>query len=196
MTPQLTSAYKVKLALQQPDEDWTAQLNIQRYILEMNEIDIDKLYIGAMVRDWTPYKHKTEAGYPDQIEYIPIQVWPMAKTANYIIERINAMAEAEPCSQKERWQDDPTYALMKVGGSRAVKTENSLIAIQKYAEEKKLGAFVKEDEGMVVFMMVSKEHYIEIREAPARRCEGYCSVNKWCEWYQSRYMSAEDGPFK
>ena len=37
---------------------------------------------------------------------------------------------------------------------------------------------------------------IDTREAPNRRCEFYCNVAEFCDYYKSKYMDAVDLPFK
>ncbi len=192
----LTSAYKIKKALEGDFDDWEQQLNIQAYLLRQNGMDVPSLHIGALCRDWSPYKHKTEPGYPDQIEYIEIPLWPADEQLSFIESRIDAHLEAKPCSQQERWQNDPTYALMKRGGSRALKVENTRHKIEEYASHKQLGSWGQNKSFDVVFTMTSDDHYIEAREDKNRRCEGYCNVTQWCDYYQSHYMKAEDLPFK
>lgn len=177
----LTSAYKVKKALQEPDEDWTAQLNVQKVLMEMAGHEVKELRIGAMVRDWTKAKYMSEEGYPDQIEYIEIPIWDEAVTRSWIHSRITAHEVPQPCSQRERWQDNPTYAITKKGGSRPAKVEKSRPAAIEYIDHKGW----------------SLDNYEIIeRTGPNRRCEFYCNVNEFCDFYRETYLDASELPFK
>jgi len=177
----LISAYKIKLALQQPDEDWTAQLNVQAYLLARNDISVNDLYIGAMCRDWSKFSKQQESGYPDQIEYIKLPKWTFEQQEDYIKSRIEAMLEAKPCTPKERWQADPTFAIVKPGSQRAAKVEKTKDAALEYMRHKNWSL---------------EDYSIETRAAPNKRCESYCNVNTFCEYYCSEYMASEDLPFR
>ena len=177
----LTSAYKVKKALQSPDEDWTAQLNVQKVLMEIAGHDVTELRIGAMVRDWTKAKFMSEEGYPDQIEYIEIPIWPKEQAISWIEDRIAAHEAPQPCSQQERWQDDPTYAITKKGGSRPAKVEKSRSAAMEYMDNKGWSL---------------DDYEIIQRTGPNRRCEFYCNVNEFCDFYSETYLSTNEMPFK
>lgn len=186
----LTSAYKVKKALAGGDHDWEAQLNVQRHLMLLRGYRVDSLHIGAMVRDWSAWSWKTEEGYPDQIEYIEIPMWPDEKTVQYIKNRIVAMENPELCTREERWQPEPDYAVIKKGGSRPAKVESTFDAAATYAANKGWGGLDADGK------FLSTDYEIIEREGPNRRCEGYCSVAPFCEFYKANYMAAEDLPFK
>ena len=191
----LTGSYKIKKAISEHDyEDWEQQLNIQAWLAKINGFEVSELYIGAMCRDWSAQKFKDEEGYPDQIEYIQIPLWTFEEQEQFIAQRIAAMISPQPCSQQERWQPESKFALMKVGGSRAAKVGYEF-DVQLYAVEKGFGVMNREDDGTVSFMMTSSQHFIEEREGPNRRCEGYCNVNTWCKYYQDNYATDGDVPF-
>lgn len=197
----LTGAYKVKKALAGEGlEDWEAQLNIQAYLMTENGYEIEKLCILAMVRDWSkskanPESYLYEEGYPDQIEVIDIPLWSRDKQLEYIESRIHALAHPEPCTRAERWQDDPKYALVKKGASRALKVESSQAELFNWALQKG-HARIEMDADGIPLRIYNSNVEVETREAPPRRCLDYCSVNKFCEWYKSQYASAEEIPFK
>jgi len=156
-----------------------------------NGIKVNTLHIGAMCRDWSKQKFQSEDGYPDQIEYIEIPLWNIDKQLAFIESRIEDMALCMPCSQAERWQDDTKYAVWKKGGKRALKVEKEHNLAFDYCEDK--GWMIMADDGV---LEIDDDHYIETRVMPNRRCMHYCSVNKWCEYYNDQYMTAEEIPFK
>ncbi len=177
----LTAAYKIQKALKEDDADWTAQLNIQAYLLQRNGIAVNDLYIGALCRDWRKFDYLTKEGYPDQIEYIKIPKWSFSDQHQYIVGRIEAMQEAAPCTREERWQDPPTFAVMKKGGQRAAKVTDSEADAMKFLTDKGWSL---------------DDYEIETRTSANRRCEFYCNVNQWCDFYKANYMAAEDLPVK
>lgn len=177
----LTAAYKIQKALEVTDKDWEAQLNIQAYLLQRNGIEVNDLYIGALCRDWRKFDYLTKAGYPDQIEYIQIPKWSLSEQHDYICSRIAAMLEAKPCTPEERWQDPPTFAVMKKGGVRAAKVENTEAEAMQFLVDKGWSL---------------DDYEIQERTTPNRRCEFYCNVCQWCDFYKENYMAAEDLPLK
>lgn len=191
----LTAAYKVKKAMWGDHQDWSEQLNIQAYLMEQNGHPVEKLFIGAMCRDWSKQKWMTEEGYPDQIEYIEIPIWSERQQLAFIEQRIQAMLNPEPCTRQERWQDPDTFAVMKHGVTRALKVEKSKDAAFQYCCDKRWIVIDLDDDSRESISL-DDDHYIDTREAPNKRCEFYCNVAEFCDYYKAKYMVAEDLPFK
>jgi hypothetical protein len=78
--------------------------------------------------------------------------------------------EIEPCSQTERWQDQDKWAVMKHGRKSAIRLLYGYTDAQNYIANE-----VKKD---------IDKHYIEKRPGLPKRCIDYCSVNKFCPWFQ------------
>ena len=194
----LTGAYKVKKAIQEHDyEDWEQQLNIQAYLMQVNGYEVQKLFIGAMCRDWSKYDFEHEKGYPDQIEYIELPLWTMEEQESFIEQRIAAMSACKPCTRAERWQDLPTYALMKEGGKRALKVEKTREAMWEYAINKDPSIALWRLDGELWDAEGGDTGFRIIERIPKnRRCEGYCNVAKFCDYYKATYLSTEEMPFK
>jgi len=75
------------------------------------------------------------------------------------------------CNQRDRWQDDDIYAIMKKGNKRAIKLCTS---------EKQAKAFCKTN--------INKDKLtIELRKSVPRRCENYCSVSHYCHYYRDMH---------
>lgn len=180
----LTGVYKIKKALEGDVEEWEQQLNIQAYLMTEAGHEVKELRIGAMARDWSKRDSLKEENYPSQIEYIKLKLWTRDEQIEFIEKRIDAMelrdavsGAPEPCTSAERWQNPPSYALMKEGGKRAVRVLYDAQEAEEMLKEKGDG------------------HYMVTREAPNTRCEGYCQVNKFCKFYQDTY-AIDDNPFK
>lgn len=198
----LTGAYKVKKAMQGEGlEDWENQLNIQAYLMQQNGYRIEKVQIMAMVRDWSrskwnPSSFEHEEGYPDQIEIIDIDLWPIRKQKEYIEGCLMDLERPQPCTSEERWQQPPKYALKKNGAGRALKVESTMQAIEQYAVDKGHASLAREFGQKDVKLQLKPGLVIETRESPNRRCLDYCSVNKFCDFYRKTYASKEELPFK
>lgn len=81
------------------------------------------------------------------------------------------------CSKTERWEDEPSFAIMKDGNKRATKVfedhDNALEFIRQSSDKDKLSV-------------------IE-RGAEPRRCAGnWCRVAEWCSQNQKRLEEQEN----
>ena len=157
-------------------KEWEEQLNCYSYLYEQTGFDVKKLQIIAIFRDWSARKAQFEKNYPRQVEVIPIRKWSVDRCENFIKERLFRMEMAlripddaiKECSQKDRWQDDTVYAIMKEGNKRAVK----LCTSKEQAES---------------FMSTNTDRdklYLEVRHGEPKRCESYCAVNHFCHFYR------------
>jgi hypothetical protein len=146
------------------DESWTKQLNILRMLAKANNIEIDKLEIIAIFRDWQRAVAKRDQDYPQTIvKIISVPVWSDDEAMAYIRERIALHQKADAgesveCTDQERWMAQTTYALMKEGGKRASKV-----------------ALTKEELGEP-----AKGYEIVERKGGYRRCEEFCAVSQFC----------------
>lgn len=146
------------------DESWTKQLNVLRMLAKANHIQVDKLEIVAIFRDWQRAVAKRDQNYPQSIvKIIPVPVWSDEETLAYIRERIALHQKAQAgeqveCTDQERWAAQTTYALMKEGGKRASKV-----------------ALTREELGEP-----AKGYEIVERKGGYRRCEEFCAVSQFC----------------
>lgn len=162
--------------------EWEQQLNIYAWMVhKIKGLDVNKLHICAILRDWSTRKAQTESDYPPaQIQMVEIPLWSYKKTEQYVLERIDLHKESKVkadwqeelplCTEEERWMRNTTYAVKKEGRKTAVRVLESEEDANKFIEE-------SEDK---------KKLSIEIRKGEPVRCTGnYCGVNQWCSQYQS-----------
>jgi len=159
--------------------EWEQQLNLYSYLYQSAGFDVDKLQIIAIFRDWSASKANHEKNYPKQIEIIPIRKWSIDQCEHFIKKRLFKLELAlklpddvvKECNQRDRWQDDDIYAIMKKGNKRAIKLCTS---------EKQAKAFCKTN--------INKDKLtIELRKSVPRRCENYCSVSHYCHYYRDMH---------
>jgi len=165
-----TSKYAVKEGVRQ---EWQRQLNIYKYIVENSTgsfeapVVIDRLELVAPIRDAT--------FLDDKIAVLPVKKFKPEKVREYIEKRVafhvlcedKLVAEVPECTPEERWQDPPKYAVCSKAGGKSLKNLNSRAEAEAHVKEKgKEGVWV-----------------IELRHQKNRRCEGYCSVRKFCWWW-------------
>lgn len=183
----VTSVWAIKDAIENGKEEWDAQLNIQRYLMEKNGIEVKRLYIIAICRDWNKSGFMRDPkAYPPRVAKLELPVWSMEKTEGYIWSRLNAhFGKYVPeCTPKECWEKPTKYALMKKGRQSALRLLDSEKQIMEYAQEKglvQLEAFGPDGE---MTDALAKDHYIDVRQGARNRCADYCDVADFCDQYQ------------
>jgi hypothetical protein len=177
-------------------EEWHQQLNLYAYLLKRRGLEIASINIIAVFMDWSAQRAMRErlagnGGYPpDPVMEYTLELWPYEKSEHFIIERINAMKDAENlddaslplCTSEERWMRTETggeaaYALMlKPDARRATKicqTLDEAVATAKITKG-----------------IVAGQSYIEVRYPVAKRCESFCAINEYCNQYE-KYMASK-----
>lgn len=166
------SDYKVTTVYKLQDIDkWTQQLNILRWLAYKNDAVVRELEIIAILRDWKKGEAERKESYPQTpIVRVPIPVWSLGETEEFILERVTLHQYAErggtvQCTDEDRWYTGTSYALMKDGGKRAVKVQD-----EPFAPE-----------------AVGEGYHVEERPGEYRRCASYCEVRDFCaQWAKDR----------
>jgi hypothetical protein len=172
----VTSAWSIVFG----NPDWEKQLNIYNFMLhKMYGWSCDKLRIVALLRDWTKSKVDPDGKYPaENVQVIEIDnIWETGRAEEYITERVKIHTDNESvadddlpeCSKEELWQKPTTYAIKKTGRKSAVKTEESMDELQKYAKFKNID-------------LNSKVYSVETRPGKCGRCD-YCDASPFCSQY-------------
>ena len=154
--------------------DREQQLNMLAWIARENGIDIKKLEVVAIYRDWSKGKAREGGNYPQtQVQTIPVELWKPSRTEAFIAERIRlheaAKVELPECTDEERWAADYTYAVMKQGNKRAVRV---------LATEKEANDYIVAN-GLMGCYVVPRQ------EDPVKRCRDYCSAAPFCSQFQA-----------
>jgi len=156
---------KVWESVFEPDHyKWTAQMNINRYILKQNKINTTKMIVWARYKDWMPSKAKNPDGYPGHHhEQVLIHAWNDDKTLAYIRERLadHLSEKPEPCAPWYTGEKPTLYAIMREGRKSALK----------------LCAYETEARGR---MGEYGGTYIETRPGGKFMCDGYCDCRHIC----------------
>jgi hypothetical protein len=170
----VTGVYKV---MRSDYTDWERQLNVLRYLAVQNGYPVDKLRIIAILRDWKQSESKRKEGYPEvPIATVEIPVWSDERVLAYIKERIALHQKADAgeevlCTDEERWYEGTKWALMKVGGKRAIRVYEDKDDIQQPIAD---GLFIEE------------------RKGTYRRCAEYCEAAPFCKQYQLDGAQVQD----
>ena len=181
-----TKAYKI---MKNDYLDWEQQQNIYARLLTLEGKKVEKITINAFILDWK--EHETfKKGYPKaSIVIIPLPLWTTEEQDNFIKTRIDKFIDAEntptkrlhikhPCTDREMWRDVKDWAILKEGGSRAVKC---------FASDDEEGAREHFDTGFK-----GKPAYSLVRRyTPRTRCLKWCDVAHLCQ--QNKDLHKEEG---
>jgi hypothetical protein len=174
--------YKKIKAWKYIKQDWEhfeCQLNIYAYFIEKMGFNVKRIVVNAYIKDWSRWKAIKSRDYPQKrVRTIEIKKWPRDKTETYIKERLAAhLADTnKECTNEEKWQDEPTYALKKHGKDKAIKVEATLSDLHQYMLNKGI--------------TLDDKHYIETRPGEPLRCLEWCAVSKFCPYYQQANQEA------
>lgn len=161
-----TSVWAVKEGAK---EEWTQQLNCYRWLAAQYGVQIDRLQIIALLRDWSKPEAKRNPEYPQAgVVVIEIELWPFPKTEAFLRERIamhESAKDALPeCSSDDVWERPAKWAVKKKGAVRATKL---------YDNQKDAELHATRTLGMEV----------EFRPGERPRCTSYCIVAPFCEQF-------------
>jgi hypothetical protein len=161
----VTSVWSVKDGAK---DEWVKQVNLQ-YLLAPDAIQaqITKLQIVAILRDWRKNERLRFDDYPaEQVVVVPIPLWPTAKTAAYLEERVRIHQQAQAgtlpdCTPEERWERSTIFAVHKKGNKGATR----LYEVRALAEQ-----HVASQPGLE----------LKIRPGESPRCAQYCNALPFC----------------
>lgn len=150
--------------------EWEQQTNIYRLMAAESGVEIDEINIVAIFRDWSKMEVTRNEDYPKhQVNVFRVPIWDQMKTEAFISERIAlhkaAMADLPLCTEEDKWQRDPKWAVMKGENKRATKV---------YSTEEEALAHAEGDPKLKVVY----------RPSEPIRCNHYCPVNSFCDQYK------------
>lgn len=174
----VTSVWSVQMG---DHEDWETQLNCYVWLLRKAGFEVTQAQINAILRDWRKGETRKYNDYP-KIPFVsvPIKLWSFEDQQKYVEHRVNIYKETRDletakipiCQPEERWQKESVYAVYKNNNKTASKLESS---------EQKAIDWIQNNQ-------VAKAQYrIEKREGIDLKCTEYCSVNKFCSYYKTKY---------
>ena len=166
----LTSWKAQKIAAGE-EKDFERQLNIYSWLLHKNGQRTNKLFVDALVRDWTESMVERYEHYPDTpgIAY-EIPLWSLEEQDEYVERMVTLhFGEEMPlCSDEDRWMKPAKWALRKDGkrNRRVLDTEEEAkAALSKFKDAKDY-------------------EIVAIPGEPIRCVKNYCGVAEWCHQYK------------
>lgn len=158
--------------------EWEWQLNCYGALVRrVKGVRVSGLSIIAFVRDWNRWDAQTRERYPPApIIEIDIPMWTDEVQDAYLAARVAAHQDAEfkrltgdelpLCSPAEQWAKPASFAVMKVGGKKAIKVFSS----QKQADE---------------YLSAGQE--VVVRPGEMTRCVGgWCGISEHCSQYNNQ----------
>lgn len=173
-------------------DKWKKQLQMGAYLAYKKDGKWRKKgRIIALIKDWNRLESQTKIDYPKYPCQVvkfnlgtPQQVEKMILKLFDNVIKLEQMADDELplCTADERYNKGTTWAVKKKNNKRASKVHNNEEEAKKHLEN-----LEKDYLG---------QYEIEKREGENTRCEFYCSVNRFCDFwkkhYVENYMEGED----
>jgi hypothetical protein len=167
-------------------EDWRMQGLIYAWLLAKNNFKVKHVRFIAILKDQSKSKAKYDSKHPQSPVHVyefPITIAELNEAETYINNRLPEYLkyldkpddEIPPCTDKERWASETTYAVKKTGRKTAVRVLPGRAEADGMAAE--LGA----------------GHYVETRPGASRKCAGYCICRDFCNFYNSFVKNQPDG---
>lgn len=155
-------------------EEWEQALNIYAYMISKKFNAYPKrLFNQLILRDWSRKDAQFKPGYP-KVPFVSLEqkLWEPEITEQFIVERVQlheaasktADEELPECTEDDRWQRRPVWAVHRQGMKRAVKL---------FDEESEAEQMVKGKPAL----------HVMYRPGEAIRCESYCQVKRFCSQY-------------
>ncbi len=176
-------------------KDWTAQLNIYRWLFKENypDMPVEQLRIHAILRDWSFREAKKSAEIggdypPTQIFTIGIPVWDIEDTIKFMSDRINQVEEARtavnatelfaktPCSIEDRWAKPDGWAVFSPSKNR---TQKLFISSEDMTLE-----MCEKEARLKAVNMIAPGYKAVMRRGESVRCENFCLVKSFCAQYR------------
>lgn len=175
----ITSVWTVKDG---PKPEWTQQLNLYRYLCEVNGISISALRVTAILRDWNKMEAARNPNLPQAgVCVFDLPVWGREQTYDFLRERITAHQEARrflpECTPEETWARPDAWAVMKEGRKSAVRVLDGEETARLWALE---NGYSQRDRNLL-----RKDISIVHRPGRRIRCEEYCSAAPFCDQFKA-----------
>ena len=164
-------------------EKWKKQLQMGAYLAYKKDGKWRKKgRIIALIKDWNRLESQTKSGYPKFACQVvkfnlgtPEQVEKMILKLFDNVIKLEQMTDDELplCTADERYNKGTTWAVKKKKNKRASKVHCSEEEAKKHLEN-----LEKDYPG---------QYEIEKREGENTRCEFYCSVNRFCDFWRKHY---------
>ena len=163
-------------------KEWEEQLNCYAYFYRRAGYFVNKLGIVAILKDWNK-RSSTSPKYPNAPAcLIKIPLWSMDKQKQFIKDKMKLHLaylhmeddDIPECSPMARWRQKDVWAVVKNDAKKATKLFDNEMDAMQYG-------FARSDKS-------DKDVYnVQFRKAVDRKCQEYCKVNSFCNYYKDNY---------
>jgi hypothetical protein len=165
-------------------EDWKKQGMIYAWLLERNNLLIERCRFLALLKDHSKTEARRKSDYPQVPIYLyefDVTMGDILSIDNFISEKVMGYVhtigvaddDIPPCTPEERWEKPAKYAVRKEGRKSAVRVLDS------------------KDEAEQMAASLGKGHSVETRPGESVRCMGYCSCREFCNFYRDNAEQPE-----
>lgn len=157
--------------------EWVQQLNTYAYLLRRQGLEVEKLTVNCVFKDWRPSAGRYKEGeYPESpIMEFNFEPWPNEVAKEFYERKLREHVQAEPikddelptCDIEHMWAKPSSYAVYKPGAAKAIRLLPSLKEAEQYIKSKKLDGCK-----------------IEHRVGERTKCEKYCQAAPFCNQFQ------------
>lgn len=156
--------------------DHWKQLQINGRLAELNGWEVEHVSICYFFRDWKMMQALMNPTYPQFGIKSFVVPYEREKAIALLDQCVRDHAEAKAgnprdCTPEEKWEDAPTFAIIKNGGKRAIN--GGLCSTMTEAQEK-----------------LKPGHFIQTRKAMRKYCSSLCSYAHCCPQKQREDMEA------
>ena len=153
--------------------EWAQQLQMYAWLYHKHGFTIKKMKNLLVFRDYSQSEKLRMKDYPEaEAEVLECEPLPPLEVEGFIEERMRLHQAADKladddipfCTPEERWEKPTTYAVMKPGGKRATRVFDTEPEAKELVKDNPTWGIVE-------------------RPGQCIRCERYCKVNKWCNFY-------------
>jgi len=163
-------------------EELTWQLNMYKWLMELNGFPVDKLTILFIFKDYNSYTAKRDQHYPNSVwQELEIECKSRDEIEAYVENKLNILNEYEKladdlipnCSYEDRWQNPDSYNV--------------------FSEGKKIASFPTLEEAETFKNNNSINTYeIHLSKYSPKRCDKYCAVKDYCFFYTKLTKDEQD----
>jgi hypothetical protein len=165
-------------------DDWRRQLLIYAYLMTKTGFEVNKGEIIAVLKDHSKRDAKVKADYPKlpvkkitfnftTTDFEEIAEWLYAKVEELKMCEALPDSELPLCTPEERFNSGDKYAVMKKGRKTAMRVLDSLEDAEAWKD-------------------ANGGEYIDVRKGEDKKCvDGYCSVCKFCDYWQRNYSNGK-----
>ena len=162
--------------IHQDYSDWRKQLLIYAWMMRSIGFEVNSGQVVALAKDHSKSKAKFDATYPQypvvpitfefsEKDFIEIEFWIASKFQEIAIVETFSDDDLPICTDEERWYTGDKYAVMAKGRKSALRVLDSW------------------DDAVAWMGINDKGDSIVERKGEDKRCDEYCSVNQFCNYY-------------